>query len=139
MSAPSYHRVASLGAFGAGVCGFLYSAAFVIVARSSPSLGAGASALLLVVGGLLGIVAILGLAGRLRQSGEYALLALLLGLGGSLAAILHGGYDLANAIHPPPGQPSDLPSQVDPRGLGTFGLPRAAILLFAWLAGRGRA
>ena len=57
------------------------------------------------------------------------------GLAGALAATLHGGYDLANAIHPPD-QASSLPSAIDPRGLGTFGIAGIAMLAFAYLMGR---
>ncbi len=53
----------------------------------------------------------------------------------------HGGYDLANAINSPavtaPGV-ADLPSQIDPRGLLTFGFAGVAIFIVAWLIGRGK-
>ncbi len=96
----------------------------------------GFSALFLMLGGILGASALLGLYERLRPSaGGYALWALVFGLAGSLAATLHGGYDLANAINPT-SQVGSGPSPVDPRGLGTFGLSGLAILAFAWLMGR---
>ena len=54
------------------------------------------------------------------------------GIAASLAATLHGGYDLANAINPPD-QTTTLPSPVDPRGLGTFGLSGISVLAFSFL------
>ncbi len=73
---------------------------------------------------------------RLQETGGgYALWALVFGLAAALAATLHGGYDLANAVHPP-SLSSDLPSPVDPRGLGTFGLAGIAMLAFAFLVTR---
>jgi len=59
-----------------------------------------------------------------------------LGLGGAYGAATHGGYDLANALHPP-GTASDLPNAVDPRGFATFGLTGLAVLAVAWLIRRG--
>lgn len=50
-------------------------------------------------------------------------------------AAIHGGYDLANAINTPD-ERLDLPSQIDPRGLLTFGLGGLALLVFAPLLAR---
>lgn len=52
---------------------------------------------------------------------------------GSVGALLHGGYDLANAINPPPGLNTTFPNQVDPRGLLTFGLTGLGILKLSYL------
>jgi hypothetical protein len=132
----SYRHTAYPSAWLAGVSGFLYSVSFVLIARSSPALGAGLSGFFLLTGGILGASALLGLYERLQPSaGTYALWALVFGLAGALAASLHGGYDLANAIHPPD-QSTTLPSSVDPRGLGTFGLAGASLLAFAFLMQR---
>ncbi len=38
---------------------------------------------------------------------------------------------------PPSALPADLPSQIDPRALLTFGFAGAALLIVAWLMGRG--
>ena len=140
MAAPSiaYRHTAYPSAWLAGVSGFLYSVAFVIVARNNPPLGNGLSGFFLLIGGVLGASALLGLHERLQpSSGTYATWALVLGLGGALAATLHGGYDLAVAIHPP-NQTINFPSPVDPRGLGTFGLTGASLLAFSYLMQRDR-
>jgi hypothetical protein len=51
---------------------------------------------------------------------------------------MHGGFDLAQVLHPASTN-SALPSQVDPRGMLTFGMPGLALFLFAWLIGRSHA
>jgi hypothetical protein len=136
MKVGSYLHTAYPSAWLAGVSGFLYSVSFVIVARSAPTLGAGLSGFFLLVGGIFGASALLGLYDKLHPSSSgYARWALLFGLAAALAATLHGGYDLANAIHAPD-QTTTLPSAVDPRGLGTFGLAGLSMLAFAFLIAR---
>lgn len=125
MKTNALDRLAGLAALAAGVVAFLYAIAFVVL-RSE--LG---SALLLLVNGWLTSIVFCGLYERFRQHTPLALLAFVFSLGGTLGAMAHGGYDLANALHPP--NPSlaglaDLPSQVDPRGLFTFGLVGCGLL-----------
>jgi hypothetical protein len=133
----SFDRFAAVTAILAGVAGFLYAVAFIIIQRSSPALGGGLSALFLTLGGLFATGAVVGVYERLREAGGgFALWALLLSLGGALASLLHGGYDLANAINPPREVNLDLPSQIDPRGLLTFGLAAIGLFVFSWLIGR---
>ena len=133
MKSLSYRHTAYPSAWLAGACGFLYSVAFVLL---KGSLGQGVTGSFLILGGIFGASAMLGLYERLvPAAGGYATWALLFGLAGALSAALHGGYDLANAINPP-AQSSDFPSAVDPRGLGTFGLAGLAIIAFAYLMGR---
>jgi hypothetical protein len=50
--------------------------------------------------------------------------------------VIHGGYDLANAIHPPATPNADLPNPIDPRGLLTFGVSGIGLFVIAWLIGR---
>ena len=64
---------------------------------------------------------------------NFALIALILGIIGSVGLLIHGGYDLANVINPPAAANLDLPNQVDPRGLLAFGVSGLAILKFSWL------
>ena len=127
----SFERFAGVCAALAGVSGFLYAVAFVVL--QDPLL----SGLFLMMSGLLTSAALLAVYERLRQTdASFALLALVFGLAGALGSAVHGGYDLANAINPPSNLP-DLPNPVDPRGLLTFGLAGAALLVFSWLIGRG--
>jgi hypothetical protein len=128
-----YSGTASAAALLAGVSGLLYSASFVVVARAAPAPGAGLAGAFLLLGAILGAVALVGLQDRLAATaGPYAVASLVFGLAGALAAGLHGGYDLAIALHPT-GASATLPSQVDPRGLGTFGLAGLSLLGFSWL------
>ena len=127
----SFERFAGVCAALAGVSGFLYAVAFVVL--QDPLL----SGLFLMTSGLLTSAALLAVYERLRETdASFALLALVLGLAGALGSAVHGGYDLANAINPPSNLP-DLPNPVDPRGLLTFGVAGAALLVFSWLIGRG--
>jgi hypothetical protein len=141
MKATAFERFAGTCAILAGVSGFLYSISFIVIARSAPATGGLLSALFLALGGLLSAGALVGLYERLHAAEPgFALLALGLGLAGALGAALHGGYDLSNAINPPlenAAAAANLPSQIDPRGMLTFGVAGLAILLFAWLMGHG--
>jgi hypothetical protein len=133
----SVGRVAGYCAIGAGVGGFLYSVAFVLIARAAPGFGAGLSWVLLMIGGLLTTVVMVALYERLREIDRgVALLSLLLATIGALGSVIHGGYEVANLIHPPSSTPPDLPNQLDPRGLVTFGFAGLGLLGFAWLMRR---
>jgi hypothetical protein len=128
----SYRHTAYPSAWLAGIAGFLYSVFFVLNVRGAAPVG-GAAAFFLLVGGILAASALLGLYERLVESaGGYALWSLVFGVAAALFATLHGGYDLANAIHPPSGT-NTFPSGVDPRGLSTFGLAGISLMGFAFL------
>ncbi len=133
----SFEKLAGMMAVLAGIVHFLYALAFVIISRSAPETGALLSAIFLLVGGLLSMIALNGAYQRLQTSGPaFALYALLLTSVGTLGAAIHGGYDLANLLNPPASAMTDLPSQIDPRGLLTFGVMGIGLLVMAWLMGR---
>ncbi|MBI3977688.1 MAG: hypothetical protein HY331_05835 [Chloroflexi bacterium] len=131
----AFERFAALCAILAGVVGFLYSVSFIVLQSTL------LSGLFLMLGGLLATATLVAVYGRLRETdAAFALWALLLGLAGAVGSTIHGGYDLANAINPPvttPANLANLPSQIDPRGLLTFAVTGAAVLVFSWLIGRG--
>ncbi|MBI4277696.1 MAG: hypothetical protein HY660_04500 [Armatimonadetes bacterium] len=130
---------AGLCAILAGVSGFLYAIAFLIVARAAPEAGRLLSPLFLMLGGFFSAPALVALYQRLRTVDEgFALWALLAGVAGAVGSAIHGGFDLANAIYPPAAFPADLPSQVNPRGLLTFGFTGLALFAFSWLIARSR-
>jgi hypothetical protein len=141
MKTTSFERFAGLCAILAGIAGFLYSLAFIVIARSAPSLGGLLSALFLMLGGLLSTAAWAGLYTWLKETdAAFALLALVLGLAGTLGAAIHGSYDLANAINPPDANLlsiANLPSPIDPRGFLTFGVTGLTLIIGAGLIGRG--
>lgn len=133
----SFERFAGMAAVLAGIVHFLYAVAFVIISRSAPGLGVFLSALFLLLAGLLSMTALTGAYHRLRQvDAAFALWALLLTSVGTLGMAIHGGYDLANVLNPPDSPNLALPSQIDPRGLLTFGVMGMALFVIAWLMGR---
>jgi hypothetical protein len=124
----SFERFAGWMAVLAGVSGFLYSVSFIVLRDNL------LSALFLLLGGLFSTPALTALYQRLRgtESG-FALLGLLLTLSAALGSAIHGGYDLANTLHPPASLNTDLPNPIDPRGLLTFGVAGLGLWLLSWL------
>jgi hypothetical protein len=123
----SFEKFAGWSAILAGLSGFLYSNSFIVLQSDL------LSALFLMLGGLFSTSALVALYQRLRgtESG-FALLGLILSLSAVLGSAIHGGYDLANAIHPPDSSPVG-PNAVDPRGLLTFGVSGLGLFLLSWL------
>ena len=140
--APSaFERFAGVCALLTGVSGLAYAIAFLVlvVGDAAPDLGALLSGLFLMLGSFLSTPALVALYQRLKAvNASLALWGTLLTVTGAVGAALHGGYDLANAIHPPITTFPDLPSPVDPRGLLTFGFSGAGLLVMAWLMGQTR-
>ena len=129
----SIQRTGSNAAFGAAVAGFLYSITFVLLARFASDAAVGVYSFFLLVGGLLSSLALVALWERLRgASPGWALWALAVGLFAGLGSAIHAGYDLSNAVQPQGGT-TNLPSQIDPRGLLTFGFAGLSIAAFTWL------
>jgi hypothetical protein len=135
-----FKNVAALCAMVNAMTGFLYALAFTAVSAAAPAAGVFLAAFFLMLGGLLTAVVQVALYHRLRRVDDaWALLALLFGIAGAMGATMHAGYDLANAVHPPGAGAqalAGLPSQVDPRGLLTFGVGGASLMIIAWLMGR---
>jgi hypothetical protein len=134
MTTSSFDRTAGLAAMLAALVGLLYSFAFVILQNAL------LYSLCLMLGGLLSLVALVALFERLGEvDAQAAMLGLMLGAVAALGATIHGGYDLANVLNPPGALPAgvaSLPSQVDPRGLLTFGVAGLAVLLAGLLMRR---
>ena len=124
----SFERFAGWSAILAGISGFLYSIAFIVLRDNL------LSALFLTLGGLFSTAALTALYQHLRgtESG-FALFGLLLSLSAALGSTIHGGYDLANTLHPPASLNPDLPNPIDPRGLLTFGIAGLGLFLLSWL------
>lgn len=131
----TYERFAGVCAILAGIAGFLYSVGFIVL-RNSLVYG-----LFQLLGGLLATAALVAVYNRLREvEAGFALWAIVLGLVGALGSAIHGSYDLANAINPPASNVAalaDLPSQIDPRGMLTFGVAGISLVVIAWLMLRG--
>ena len=123
--------VVAWSAIGGGIAALVYALAFVVLRNDA------LAAAMLALGGGLTLVVYTGLYDRLAPAGAgFARLALVFGLLGGAGALVHGGYDLANALHPPAAPNLDLPSAIDPRGLLTFGAGGVALLIVAPLLGR---
>jgi hypothetical protein len=124
----TFDRFAGSAAIAAGVLGFLYSIAFVVLKQQT------LYSLCLMLGGLATAVVMVGLYTHLSISEPgVAQIGLLLGTVAALGSAIHAGYDLANAVNPPASAAGDLPSQIDPRGFLTFGVAGLALFGFSWL------
>ena len=115
----AFDRWAGAAAIAASIGGVIYSAAFLggVVLGLNPALGTPVAAAALLVGGMLGIVVMVAIYRRLG-TGPAALIGLVFALMGALGGIVHGGYDLANALNPPSVDvltEAGLPSPLDPR------------------------
>jgi hypothetical protein len=134
----NFERSSGASAIVVGVGGFLYSITFVIVTRSAPDTGRFLSALLLLLGGVVGIQVMAAIYRRLRDVDPgFALVGFMFGFSGALGSAIHGAYDLANLVHPPTSPLTNLPNAADPRGLLTFGLSGLAIIVVGRLMIRG--
>jgi hypothetical protein len=131
MNGTSFNRFAGWASILAGVAGIGYAIAFVLLKNAQ------LSALFLTLAPLLAVAGLVAVFDRVRQvDAGYATVALALGAFGSLAASTHGAFDLSNVLHPPAVLPSDIPSEMDPRGYATFALTGLAVILLAWLSAR---
>lgn len=125
----NFQKYASISAFGAAVSALAY-AYFFVIAKDATMFS-----LFLMLIGLFGLKVAVYLYERLKDIDRgFAGIGAVLLIAGSLGSMVHGGYDLANALNPPASANLDLPSQVDPRGLLAFGLTGLGILKFSWLA-----
>lgn len=134
----SFTRFGALCAMAAGLAGLGYSISFSLY-LNSPSRGrADADSLLLLAGGLVSTAAFTAVYERLRRTdAALALWGFVLALVGAFGAALHGAYDRANLANPPASLAGDLPSSVDPRGLGTFAFTGLALGVAGVLILRG--
>lgn len=132
-------QFAAICAYIVGIGGIIYSLAFLIIgSQMIYSLG-------LLVGGILSTMVLTAVYARVRSvDSSIARWALVLGVVGAAGAAIHGGYDLANSINVPTGLANatpaaiEFPSQIDPRGLLTFGIAGIALFVFAWLITRSK-
>jgi hypothetical protein len=137
-----FQRFGGLCAILAGVFGFLYSLAFIVIARSNAQLGGLLASLFLLLGGLSASAALMALFQHVQGADEgFGSWGRALAIVGAVGSIIHGGYDLANAVHVPESDPlnlANLPNAVDPRGLLTFGVAGVALIIAARLTIRSK-
>lgn len=130
----SFEKWAGIDSILTGISAFLYALSFIVISQNNPELGSLLSALFLTLTGLFSVKPIVELYNRLKGLDEkWAFWTMLFALAGALGATVHGGYDLANAINPPTENIIGFPSQIDPRGLLTFGVAAIGLGFFSWL------
>lgn len=136
----SFTKFGGICAIVAGVVAFLYAVAFLIISRNNPQVGFQLSSLFLLIQGIAATAAFVGLFQKLQKiEAGFGLWFLLLGVVGAVGAAVHGGFDLANTLNPPSaGLFRGVPSQVDPRGLLTFGVTAIALFIASWLIQKGK-
>jgi hypothetical protein len=121
-------------AVAVAIGGVAYSISFVLSLKTSAPAVDVLTPLFLLLGGLGTSAVLVALYQRLAPADSgVALWALVVGIIGAFGALVHGGFDLANAINPPGRGAADFPNAVDPRGLLTFGATAVALALFALL------
>ncbi len=154
MTDTSLQRWGGLATIGVGICSLLYGILYVVFVVFGPrldpapsliSFGVQITNLLLALSGLLSLIAVVTIFQKVRGASEgWARLALWFGMFGALLGGLHGWYDLirnpilAQAFDQAASAPAatliaNLPSVIDPRGAGTFGLTGLFFLILGLL------
>lgn len=148
MTNNTYSRFGGLSAMLVGALSILYAIFFLVITPRNESLGAAGSWIILAVSGIFSSAAFVALYERLRPtSSGFALWALALGLFSSFATLSHGVYQALLLMTLPSAGESQrtaielvrmVPSQLDPAGLGTFGIIGLASLVTGFLILAGR-
>jgi hypothetical protein len=138
MNSP-FSRFGGLSAIIVGVLSILYAVFYLVIARQNEAVGTLGSWIILAASGIFSSAALVALYERLRPTSEgFALWGLALGLFSSFATLMHGAYQALLLIAAPSAGQSQAaaielvrmaPSQIDPAGLGTFGLIGLASLV----------
>ncbi|TSC66474.1 MAG: hypothetical protein CEO21_184 [Microgenomates group bacterium Gr01-1014_80] len=135
-----FQHFAGLLSILAGFSAFAYAVSFIIISRSNPEHGMLLSGMFLMFTGIFTTAPWVAIYERLKaEDSGFVLWVMLLGIVTSLGMVVHGGYDLANSINPPAQNFSalaNLPSQIDPRGLLTFGIGGLSLLVLSWVMDR---
>lgn len=134
----SFDRLAGLASIMVAIGALAYAAVFIAIVE-----GAGSDALavwfaLLLLGGVATVPVFVALYRRLAPTDPgVALTAFLLGLGGALGGVLHGSYNLAIQITPPPVVVAGQEEVA--RGFLRYAAAGLAMLVVGWLILRGGA
>lgn len=132
----TYGRFAGALAYLVAIGGLAYSVLFVVAVKADSPAAETASWALLLAGGILSTAVLVALYQLLRDVDPgFAMWGLLLGLVGAAGSIIHGGFELARQI--PDEISLSLPANpVDPRGLLTFGVTGAGLVVLSSLIRR---
>lgn len=116
----------------AAAAALAYSISFVILKDTV------LASVFLMVGGLLATPVLVAIGARIPQPiSVSALAAIVLGIAAGLGSAVHGGYDLANQLHPVATLAPDVPNPVDPRGLLSFGIAGLALVVLGLVVAPG--
>jgi hypothetical protein len=130
----AFDRFAALCALLGGPGALAYAALFISIVEGNTDTAPWFAVLL--GGALLTVPVMIALYQRLRVVDEgFALLAFLLGLGGALGGVLHGGYELA-AIETPPSQGYYPGLESVSKGVLRYFVAGLALLVIGWLVHR---
>src|SRR3954462_9266216 len=101
MMTPTFRRVAVISAILTAGTSAIYTVTFALFVRESYHWAHWTSAIALMLGGLVGLPALIGLHATFRErEPEFALMAFSLGLVGAVGATIHGGFDVAVLANP---------------------------------------
>jgi hypothetical protein len=134
----SFERFGGLSAMIVGALSILYAVFYLVIARQNEAVGTLGSWIILALSGVFSSAAFVALYQRLRPASEgFALWGLVLGLFSSFATLTHGVYQALLLAVAPAGEAQRAaielvrmaPSQIDPAGLGTFGVIGLASLV----------
>ena len=131
-----FERFAGICAFTAAALGLAYGVVFFSAVAADSDRVDAFSEVFLLLGGLVTIPVFVALYERLRAVDPgFALLGLLLGVGGALGTAVHGAFDLGLYIEDPNAE-LRVPNPIDPRGFLAFGVAGLALLVLGRLIGR---
>jgi hypothetical protein len=131
-----FDRFAGYCAFAAAALGIVYGVVFFSAVAADSDRAEAVSEVFLLLGGLVTIPVFVALYERLRAvEPGFALLGLLLGVGGALGTAVHGAFDLGLYIDDPNTE-LRVPNPIDPRGFLAFGVAGLALLVLGWLISR---
>lgn len=134
---PTFRRFCGVAALGAGLVGLVYAVTFTVVVQRGSQWAKWTSSGALLAGALLVIPTVCGVYFIFAdREPEFALMGLLIGVGGALGSASHAVWDLANFANPPAVSLNDQPFPSDPRGFATFALVGVAVAIFGWLGYR---
>lgn len=129
----TFQRFAGLCALGIPFGAITFAALFITIVEGGENSEAWFA--LLLVGGVITIPVMIGVYGLLRPADEgFATLALVLGLLGALGEILHGGYELAAQVTPPPHYSEGVEGVS--KGVLRYLVAGLALLVIGWLITR---
>lgn len=139
----SFSRFGGISAVIVGALSLLYAVFFLVITRQSEAVGSLGSWIILAISGIFSSAAFVALYERVRPTSEgFALWGLALGLFSSFATLMHGTYQTLMLAALPAAEQSQraaielvrmVPSQIDPAGLGTFGIVGLASLVMGMI------